>query len=156
MKWKKRTLDAIAEMVCGTGIETPFSKYRSSSYLTRFFEDVETGHKHDGTTRAWWVSGVLEELIAEPTMDTITPPGSIQRVIQVLMDAGDASENDPGRTKALEQLNKELQRERASRPSMLKTRNATFVMSGRALLLATPSTRIGRLARRSSKSVSCC
>jgi len=46
---------------------------------------------------------VLEELIAEPTPDAITPPGSIQRVIQFLMDASDASNNDPGRKNALEQ-----------------------------------------------------
>ena len=110
MKWKARTLDGIAEMICGNGETSPFV-YRSSSYLTRFFRDADTDFVHDGSTRAAWVSSILEQILAEPHPDAQTPPESFCRVIQTLMDLGDASTGDPERTVALECLNKELQRE---------------------------------------------
>ena len=59
MKWKQRTLDELADMICGNGVGTPFV-YRSSSYITRFFRDADTDFAHDGSTRAAWVSAVLE------------------------------------------------------------------------------------------------
>jgi len=31
-------------------------RYRSSSYLTEFFQDCDTDHTHDGTTRQYWVA----------------------------------------------------------------------------------------------------
>jgi hypothetical protein len=45
MKWRQRTLDEIADMICGNGEGTPFV-YRSSSYITRFFRDADTDFAH--------------------------------------------------------------------------------------------------------------
>lgn len=110
MKWRQRTLDEIAEMICGNGESMPFV-YRSSSYLTRFFRDADTDYAHDGSTRAAWVSGVLEQVLAEPHADAQTPPPTFCRVVATLMDLGDAMDGDPDRTAALAKLNASIARE---------------------------------------------
>ena len=110
MKWRQRTLDEIADMICGNGECMPFV-YRSSSYITRFFRDADTDFAHDGSTRVAWVSGVLEQILAEPHRDAQTPPPTFCRVIATLMDVGDANDGDPGRTFALSKLNTSLARE---------------------------------------------
>jgi hypothetical protein len=109
MKWRKRTLDDIAEMICG-GVDNPF-RYRSSSYITRFFQDADLPYAHDGSTRSWWVSNTLEKVLAEPHPNSATPPAALSRVIHVLMDLGDATPSDPERKMALTMLNNALQRE---------------------------------------------
>lgn len=110
MKWKERTVDEIAEMICGDQGDMPFV-YRSSMYLTRFFRDVDTDYKHDGSTRAVWVSSVLGKILSEPHQDAQTPPDTFCQVIATLMDISDAHPDDPERSKALERLNRSLQRE---------------------------------------------
>jgi hypothetical protein len=110
MKWKKRTLDEIANMICGNG-EGSLFVYRSSSYITRFFQDADTDYVHDGSTRYAWVASVLEQLLAEPHPDAQTPPSSFCRVIGTLMDGGDAVGEDRDRAAALEKLNTSLRRE---------------------------------------------
>ena len=109
MKWRKRTLDDIAEMICGSA-DGPF-RYRSSSYITRFFQDADLPYAHDGSTRSWWVSNTLEKVLAEPHPSPTTPPAALSRVIQVLMDLGDVTPPDPERKMALKLLNNALQRE---------------------------------------------
>ncbi len=109
MKWRKRTLDDIAEMICG-GVDSPF-RYRSSSYITRFFQDADLPYAHDGSTRSWWVSNTLEKVLAEPHPNPATPPAALSRVIRVLMDLGDATPSDPERKMAMTMLNNALQRE---------------------------------------------
>lgn len=113
MKFRRRTLDKIADLICGNGTEDQQSYflYRSSSYITRFFQDAETNYEHDGSTRAWWVAETLELILAEPTKDTNTPSDAFLRVIQCLMDQGDAENEDPDRPEALKLLNAELARE---------------------------------------------
>ena len=61
MKFKDGTLAKLAEMICGN---EPFLyfPYRSSSYLTKFFNEIELDYKHDGSTRSAWVEDVLKEL----------------------------------------------------------------------------------------------
>jgi hypothetical protein len=110
MKWRQRTVDEIADMVCGNGEGVPFI-YRSSSQITRFFRDADTDYAHDGSTRAAWVSSVIEQLLAEPHPDAQTPPTTFCNVIATLMDVGDATDSDPGRTAALTKLNTSLVRE---------------------------------------------
>lgn len=110
MKWRQRTLDEIADMICGNGEGTPFV-YRSSSYITRFFRDADTDFAHDGSTRAAWVSGVLEQILLEPHSDAQTPPAMFCRVTATLMDIGDATDGDPDRAAALAKLNTSLARE---------------------------------------------
>lgn len=45
MKLRDRTLEEIAELICGNGDQVPFL-YRSSSKLTRFFRDIDTDFVH--------------------------------------------------------------------------------------------------------------
>lgn len=112
MNFKPRTIDSLADMICGNyeSSET-FFVYRSSSQLTRFFRDCDTDYRHDGSTRASWVAGVLEEILAEPQPNDFTPPETFARVIDVLMDREDAINESHDRIKALEKLNATLARE---------------------------------------------
>jgi hypothetical protein len=110
MKWRQRTLDEIADMICGNGEGEPFV-YRSSSHITRFFRDADTDFAHDGSTRAAWVSGVLEQTLSEPHPDAQNPPATFCRIIATLMDVGDAINDDPDRPAALAKLNISLARE---------------------------------------------
>jgi hypothetical protein len=113
MKFRQRTTDAIADMICGnteSGKESLFP-YRSSSVITRFFRDCDTEYAHDGSTRSYWVGRILEEILSEPQPSANVPPETFARVIRVLMDQADAMEGDPKREKALAALNVALARE---------------------------------------------
>ena len=97
-------------MICGN--ESKYFKYRSSSYLSEFFEECDMEqYVHDGSTRKWWVASVLDEALGHPGNDPALPSQSFQTVIQVLMDRADRAENDPHRAAALEELNTTLARE---------------------------------------------
>jgi hypothetical protein len=112
MEFKRRTLNQIADMICGNfQAEESFFVYRSSSYLTEFFEDIETDYVHDGSTRQWWVTGVLAEILKEPQHAANVPPDIFARVIRHLMDQEDATNEGPQRPGALEMLNASLARE---------------------------------------------
>jgi hypothetical protein len=50
----KTTKKKIAEMICGDE-PARYPIYRSSTYLTKFFQDIGIKQVHDGTTRKWWV-----------------------------------------------------------------------------------------------------
>ena len=108
--FRKKTLNEIAEMICGTESENFI--YRSSSKLTAFFEDCDMEiFRHDGSTRSWWVENVLKEVINQPSDNSVLPGQGFQTVIQVLMDLADHTENDSERHAALAELNKSLARE---------------------------------------------
>nr|WP_286189942.1 hypothetical protein [Labrenzia sp. R4_2] len=100
-------------MICGNfDQEESVFLYRSSSYLTRFFEDADTEYRHDGSTRSLWVKSVIEDILKnEPRQDASTPPDAFLRVIATLMDQGDANNEAHYRPKALEMLNATLARE---------------------------------------------
>lgn len=108
MKFKSRNLREIAEMVIGDVAHFP---YRSSSYITRFFEECDLEFVHDGSTRWAWTSDRLAELQNEPQPAAYTLPDRFVHVLRVLMHKSDAEDSDPGRTHALEALNKPLTRE---------------------------------------------
>lgn len=108
MKFKCRNLRELAEMIIG---DAEFFQYRSSSYITRFFEECELDFVHDGSTRWSWTSSRLEQLLQEPQPGPNLLPDSFVRVFRVLMDRSDAADDDPDRSKALGKLNKTLQRE---------------------------------------------
>lgn len=113
VQWKGRSKDELAELICGN-VETAkgLFPYRSSSYITRFFWEVDTDYSHDGSTRAAWVSDTLGKILDEPHPDARTPPDTFQRLIRVLMDRHDATPADtPDRKGALARLNLTLNRE---------------------------------------------
>lgn len=112
MEFKQRTLIAIADMICGNfKAEESHFIYRSSSYLTRFFQDCDTEYVHDGSTRNYWVADILRQILAEPHPNAQTPPAMFSRVIQALMDPADALNEGSDRSGALALLNSALARE---------------------------------------------
>lgn len=108
MKFKSRNLRELAEMIIG---DADHFHYRSSSYITRFFEECDLDFVHDGSTRWSWTSSILEELLQEPQSGPNLLPDSFVKVFQVLMEKSDATDDDPDRSKALSALNKTLHRE---------------------------------------------
>ena len=112
---RRKTLNKIADMICGN-VELPDAvsnfQYRSSWYLTEFFEDCDMEQfVHDGSTRKWWVAGVLNDIGQQPTEEQALPSPGFQTVMKVLMDKTDAKEHDPERAAALSELNACLARE---------------------------------------------
>jgi len=85
MQLRPSALSVIANMICG---DTPYNgifPYRSSSYLTRFFEDIDLPYAHDGSTRSWWVRSVLTELNSEVNQEETLPPMNLVKVIEYLV-----------------------------------------------------------------------
>lgn len=113
MKWKNRNLRELADIICGNPEpgEVSYFRYRSSSYLTEFFEDCDLDFAHDGSTRWAWVAARLEEVLAMPHPGPSVPPDAFVRIIRAVLDKGDAQKDDPDRRKALDNLNIVLARE---------------------------------------------
>jgi hypothetical protein len=108
MKFKNRNLRDLAEMVIGDNRKFP---YRSSSYITQFFEECDLDFVHDGSTRWAWTVERLTELLSGPQEAPNALPRRFVHVLRVLMLKGDAVDDDPGRLNALAELNKPLSRE---------------------------------------------
>src|SRR5260370_22933161 len=68
-------LDPLADFICGD-IKTRFPVYRSSSFLTRFFQSLGIDVTHDGSARKRWVLEALKQL----------QPSDIEKVILRLVD----------------------------------------------------------------------
>src|ERR1700722_15571828 len=83
MKFKPRNLRAVAEMVIGDAANF---HYRSSSYITKFFEECDLDFVHDGSTRWAWTSDRLGELLADPQPRANTLPSRFMVVLRTLMD----------------------------------------------------------------------
>lgn len=62
-KLDSATFEAIADFICGDS--EIFPEYRSSGYITRFFNNLSIYVTHDGSTRKWWVLNVLKQLSLE-------------------------------------------------------------------------------------------
>lgn len=108
MKWKARNLRDLAHIVCG---DTEHFRYRSSSYITEFFQDCDLDYVHDGSTRWAWVASRLEEILALPQSNPLVPSDAFIRIIRATLDKGDAQDGDSDRSKALATLNVVLLRE---------------------------------------------
>lgn len=91
--------------------DAEYFPYRSSSYITRFFEECDLDFVHDGTTRWSWTADRLAELLEEPQQAAHTLPNRFAHVLRVLMDKAEAEDNDPDRQLALTALNVPLNRE---------------------------------------------
>jgi hypothetical protein len=112
MAFKDRSVRELADMICGNFESTKsFFRYRSSSYLTEFFQDCDADYSHDGTTRWYWVAERLREILAGPQAQPHALPVTFSRVIQTLMDPNDATNEGPDRPGALALLNITLGRE---------------------------------------------
>lgn len=69
------TLDSLADFICGDDTNR-YPIYRSSWYLTRFFQGLGINATHDGSTRKWWVLNVLKSI----------HPSDLEKVILRLVD----------------------------------------------------------------------
>jgi hypothetical protein len=108
MQFKPRNIRAIAEMVIGNADHFP---YRSSSFITEFFQECDLEFVHDGSTRWAWAASRLEELLAEPQPVAHALPERFMTVLRTLMFKSDATDEDSGRVNALAALNVPLMRE---------------------------------------------
>ena len=74
----------LAEMICG---DEPFDffPYRSSSYLTRFFVDLDLDYVHDGSTRRHWVNDALKEINSQHSPEHSMPSTGMVKVIESLL-----------------------------------------------------------------------
>ncbi len=108
MKFKNRNLRAIAEMIIGN---VEFFPYRSSSYITEFFDECDLDFVHDGSTRWAWTADRLSELLQEPQPAIYVLPDRFVHVLRVLMHKSDSEPDDPDRSLALKALNNPLSRE---------------------------------------------
>lgn len=113
MNLRKRTLFDISDMICGDfeSDTSCFFVYRPSSRLTEFFEDCGLRYVHDGSTRRYWVSGVMEKILTGRTSLANQLPGSFLIVIRALMDRADATNEGTNRPGALAHLNACLARD---------------------------------------------
>lgn len=113
MKWKNRNLRELADIICGNSEpnKPSYFPYRSSSYITEFFENCGLEYVHDGSTRWAWVAGRLEEVLAQPHSGPTTPPDAFIQIIRTVLDKSEAQDGDPDRYKALVALNVVLARE---------------------------------------------
>ncbi len=108
MNFKPRNLRALADMVVGNA---NYFAYRSSSYITEFFQDCDLEYSHDGSTRWAWTANKLAEVLAIPSAGVNILPDRFIAILRRLMDLSDATDDDPDRSKALEALNAPLRRE---------------------------------------------
>lgn len=119
MRFRRRTLESLGDLICGNlGSSDPadggppkYFPYRSSSYITEFFGELDMDWQHDGATRHRWVAEVLEQLLAEPHEGPAHPPEAFCKVIDHLMNPADALNEGLDRPNALRQLNDALMRE---------------------------------------------
>ena len=119
MRFRRRNSEALAELICGNvgsyepspGNEPKYFPYRSSSYITEFFQELDTDWVHDGSTRHRWVADVIDNMLNEPHDGPSHPPEGFCRLIDHLMSPGDAKNEGPDRSNALRQLNEVLTRE---------------------------------------------
>ena len=109
MKFRRKTITEIADMICG---DDRYFRYRSSTYLSEFFADCELNeYIHDGSTRKWWVADTLEDILLKSSSGNGFVPTEFVTVIRVLMDKSDATKDDKDRGNALKKLNISLARE---------------------------------------------
>lgn len=119
MKFRRRNLEALADLVCGNlGSDNPgpgdnprYFPYRSSMYITEFFQDLDTDWTHDGSTRHRWVADVLESMLGEPHDGPAHPPEVFCRLVDQLMSPTDATSEGVDRPNALRQINEVLAKE---------------------------------------------
>lgn len=85
MRIKPNVIGVLAEMICGNDPYAQYMPYRSSSYLTKFFQQIDLPYVHQGETRNRWVAAVLEEMNTGD-IDSPYPSEGIERVILHIVD----------------------------------------------------------------------
>lgn len=110
MEIRKSLLGQLARMICG---DSPYGEdfiYRSSSYLTQFFLDIDLDYTHDGSTRYWWVLSVLEELNKTPSSLESMPNDEMKRVIEHLANPDHFFDKEIKQEQSVKRLNELLEK----------------------------------------------
>lgn len=111
MRLSDRTLNTLAEMICGDSWDD--FQYRTGSQLSKFFF-ADCGlldYVHDGSTRQSWVLQVLEDLNQPTASDGALPSDALRKVIQELLDPTEFARGNRDREAALKNLNIALARD---------------------------------------------
>jgi len=108
MTWKPRNLREMGRMIVG---DAEHFHYRSSKYITEFFEDCDLEFVHQGETRPVWAAERVQEVIAMPKASATRMPDAFVRIIRRLLDRGEVVNDDAERSQALSALNITLARE---------------------------------------------
>ena len=129
MKLKPSIIDRLALMICGDEPHTNFP-YRSSSYLTGFFREIDLDYQHDGSTRRHWVAGVLGNLNTDLDSKSPYPSPELKKVIEHLLDPTHFM--DLNQNLAIDQVNSILKSQSLYVEKDKNTGNATLrkVMNG--------------------------
>lgn len=103
-------------MICGAsggmgGFAWDNFPYRSSTYLTEFFEASGLEYSHDGSTRKNWVVDRLDELNGLPAPQPQLPSPQITRIVQELLDYADLKQSGKDPDGALADVNLTLARD---------------------------------------------
>lgn len=85
MKIGRPAIMKLAEMICGNEAFNHFP-YRSSSFLTKFFIDIDLDFVHDGSTRHIWVQEVLNKLNDQSNEHENLPNRDLIKVITSLVN----------------------------------------------------------------------
>jgi hypothetical protein len=127
------TLDALADFICGDQGDK-YPTYRSSTYLTQFFQSVRVDVVHDGSTRKWWVLEVLKSLT----------PSQLEAVALRLTDLREYKADQAKLRLALQSMNRILSMDglavgfSGSRPFLKQAQN--LALDEVELMKPTPST----------------
>ena len=105
MQLRSHILEQLAEMVVGDNEAFP---YRSSSFITKFFDRCGFPFVHDGSTRKWWALERLKELNCTYSQSVDLPSDDILRILYELFDPDDFDRAGLSRDDALNALNKVL------------------------------------------------
>jgi hypothetical protein len=109
MQFRKALLGSLGRMICGEAPYNDIFPYRSSSYLSRFFHNVDLDFTHDGTSRYPWVLSVLDKINVEsPNPDL--PSENMVKVIESLVHPDYYLEGvgSHDRKRAIQKLNEAL------------------------------------------------
>jgi hypothetical protein len=107
MKLHERVLESLAAMVVGDHPQFP---YRSSSYITEYFQRCGLQVAHDGTTRKWWAKERLAELNLGPASVPDLPSDDLLSIVAELFDPLDFEKKSLAIEPAIETLNRTLKR----------------------------------------------
>jgi len=83
MKLSRPGIMRLSEMICGNEA-FPHFPHRSSSFLTKFFIDLD--FVHDGSTRAVWIQDTLNDLNDKEESNSQIPNRDLCRVIGSLVN----------------------------------------------------------------------
>jgi hypothetical protein len=86
------TKERLADFICGDGSGV-YPIYRSSRYLTQFFQEIGINATHNGSSRKWWVLEEIEKLngidLQKVILSLVSPKlygGNRQQIKLALMD----------------------------------------------------------------------